>query len=346
MRLSLSARLCLLVIALTISVSLVPFQGWRMVEVSWVDFFLAPPPRVLPPVDVLINILAYVPVGALLLLSVRRHLAPVAALSASVLGAGALSLGLECVQHFLPSRVPSNIDVLANLVGAMLGVAAAWRWGSLLAPGGRLAGAWMRWRDEDLAHDAGLALLALWWLAQWSPHTPLFGIGGLRQMLEIDAPGNFSVDRFVVFESLAVGVGVLAGGLVAAALFRRGRRRIALAALLVGMAVKTLGFTLLARNDDLFAWLSPGALRGLIVGGVVLLIAAHLRPGLRRALAALALLLAVALNNLIPDNPYLVPGVPAFPAAQWLNVDGLSRLAAVFWPFFALSWLMSARRPR
>lgn len=342
----LSARLAWVGVALTVCVSLYPFQGWRALSVHFSEFLTAPLPRVITPVDVASNLLAYMPLGALFMIALRQRLNTWQAILLSVLLAVSLSLALEIAQHFLPSRVPSNVDLAANSMGAMMGIAVSARWGHLATSGGRLDHAWQRWRDEGVGrgHETGIALLGLWWLAQWSPHTPLFGIGGMRQMLDIDAPGNFSVDRFVVFEALAVGAGVLAAGLMATSLLRRRRRLFALAVLVAGMVFKTTGVSLLSSHSEALAWLTPGALRGLLAGGVLLLLSAGLPASPRRALMACALLLATGLNNLIPDNPYLAPDVPDFPAAQWLNFDGLSRLAAVLWPFLALSWLMSARR--
>ena len=133
---------------------------------------------------------------------------------------------------------------------------------------------------------------------------------------------------------------------MAASLLRRYRRTLAVAVLVIGMLIKTVGVMLLDGPSDLLAWASPGALRGMAVGITLLLVCAGFHGGLRNAIAASAILLATGVNNLIPDNPYLLPELPAFPAAQWLNFDGLSRLSAVIWPFVALSWLMAARKER
>lgn len=343
----LSTRLAWVGLVLTSYVSLYPFSGWRVSGAAPFDYLFAPLPRVITGFDVASNMLAYVPLGALLLLAWRQRVnaAPLAVML-SMAVALALSLSLEALQNYLPMRVPSNLDLLANGLGALVGIALALRWGYLANAGGRLDRAWQRLRADGQAHDLGIAMLALWWLAQWSPHTPLFGIGGLRQMVGGEAPGAFSVDRFVVFEALAVGAGMLAAGLVAAALLRRHRRQFALTVLAVGVLIKIVGAWALASRGDAFAWLTPGAVRGMIGGSVLLVLCATLHPRLRRAVAACALLLATALNNLIPDNPYLLAGVPAFPAAQWLNFDGLSRIAALLWPFLTLSWLMTVRTER
>lgn len=342
----LSTRLALVGVVLTVYVSLYPFSGWRVVGAAPLEFLAAPLPRVITGFDLLSNALAYLPLGVLLYLALRQHFPPLAAMAASWLLALLLSIGLEVLQNYLPSRVPSNLDVACNALGAILGIAIGMRWRYLAAPGGHVDRTWQRLREEGQGHEPGIALLGVWWLAQWSPHIPLFGVGGLRQMLGVEAPGDFSVERFVSFEAVAVGAGMLAAGLVAASLLKRRRRQFALVVLGAGIFIKGIGAWALASRGDALAWLTPGALRGMAGGLILLLVAASLRPGLRRTLAACAVLLATAISNLIPDNPYLLTAVPAFPAAQWLNFDGLSRIAAVLWPFFTLSWLMTTRDER
>lgn len=87
----------------------------------WVTPWIPPQQRLLT-VDVVLNILAYMPLGSLALVSLprraRHHLGfGLLAVAACSL----LSAGLEAVQTFLPSRVPSKLDWLCNTVGAVLG---------------------------------------------------------------------------------------------------------------------------------------------------------------------------------------------------------------------------------
>lgn len=344
----LSARLALGAIFLTIYISLYPFTGWRDAGTPWWGFLASPLPRVVTPVDLLGNVLAYVPIGILGVMALREKLGLRFVVWIVLIGGVGLSLALEAVQNFLPSRVPSNLDWASNSFGAAVGVFLGARWGHGFVTGGRFERSWQRLRSEGRAQEVGIAVLVLWWLAQWSPDGVLFRIGALRQMAGIAGPADFSAERFLVFETVTVVSGALAAGLLAALMLRRHRRSAAFWVLAAGLAIKSAGQALLGSGSNFnlgaaLSWLTPGAARGLALSLLLLLILATLRPGLQRALAAFCLLLATALSNLIPDNPYRLPALPGFPAAQWLNLDGLSRLAGVLWPFVALSWLMNLR---
>lgn len=344
----LSARLALGVICLTIYISLYPFSDWRDAGTPWWGFLTAPLPRVVTAVDLLGNMLAYIPFGLLGVMALREGLGVWAAALAVLIAGGGLSLTLESVQNFLPSRVPSNLDWASNTFGTAVGVFLGARWGHGFAVGGRFERGWQRLRSEGRAQEIGIAVLVLWWLAQWSPDGVLFRIGALRQMAGIPGPAEFSAERFLIFETVTVVSGALAAGLLAALMLRRHRRSAAFWVLAAGLAVKSAGQALLGSGSNFnlsgaLSWLTPGAARGLVLSLVLLLVFATLRPGLQRVVAAFCLLLATALSNLIPDNPYRLPALPGFPAAQWLNLDGLSRLAGVLWPFVALNWLMNLR---
>jgi hypothetical protein len=115
-------------------------------------------------------------------LAARPRLRPLAAVALSVVSAAALSLLLEASQSFLPARIPSNLDVIANVAGAACGgLAGAW-----LAPGLLGGGPLQRLRTEAVASgtaaDLGLTLLGLWLFAQLNPATLLFGTGDLRDL--------------------------------------------------------------------------------------------------------------------------------------------------------------------
>ena len=71
------------------------------------------------PSDVLANVLGYVAVGIVL-----ADLGPFRA----VIAAAILSIFAETAQLGMVHRDPSIVDVLANVAGAGVGVAIAWRW--------------------------------------------------------------------------------------------------------------------------------------------------------------------------------------------------------------------------
>jgi len=68
----------------------------------------------LGPLDFALNIVLFLPCGGLLRLLGRR------VSTATALGA-LLSLGIEAAQMYIPHRYPSQLDVLANALGALLG---------------------------------------------------------------------------------------------------------------------------------------------------------------------------------------------------------------------------------
>lgn len=337
----LAARLALAVAAVTVVVSLFPFAAWRPPAAPWWSFVFAPLPRVLTPIDLVGNVLAYVPLGALALFALRPALGIGGAVPAALAGGVLLSLALEVAQNFLPGRVPSNVDVLCNALGTALGIFIGIRWRHRVERGGTLHYAWQQLRAEGQAQESGLAVLAVWWLAQWSPGALPLQVGAWREAFDWPALAPFSVDAFIDFEAAIVVAGALAGGLCAALMLRRHRRRTALLTVLAALVVKGAGMALMGAGA--FVWLTPGTLRGLAVGAVLLLALATLRPGLQRMAAVMSVLIVLLLTNFAPDNPYHLPSLPGWPASQWLNLDGLSRLAGLIWPFIALAWLARLR---
>ena len=108
--------------------------------------------------------------------------------------------------------------------------------------------------------------------------------------------------------------------------------------------VRTLGAAILVAPQEAFAWLTPGAQVGLLIGGALLLVLLLLPAPYRIALAGVALLAGTALVNLTPPNPYSEAALTTWRQGHFLNFNGLTRWVASLWPFVALPYLTALGR--
>lgn len=331
---------------LIVYASLHPFSGWRPAGGALADFLFAALPRYLTAFDLVINVLAYMPLGFLLVPSFQTRMKRGWAVVAACVVGATLSCGMELLQNFLPSRVPSNLDLMTNALGTALGALAGARWGAIFADRGWLA----LWRRRRIVRsrlgDTGLVLLAVWLFTQTLPRALFLGNGDLRGLLDLPAPVSFSPGSFLALEFLVTLFGVLAAGLLA---WRTMREPSAwLVALLLAAAVVVRAFSSALQIDvESFAhWVTPGNAAGFAVGALALTLAVRLPAWVQHTLAGLALLAATALVNLGPENPYTAQALSTLSPGHFLNFNGLTRLASVLWPFAALAYLMAlgARR--
>jgi len=324
--------------------SLHPFSGWRDTGVDPLAFLAAGWPRYFTVFDIVANGLAYVPLGFLWATVFTPRLPAAVVFVLAALTGGFLSFGVEVAQNFLPSRVPSNLDLVCNTGGGLLGALAGLRWGRHLLDGGRLHA----WRARRFLGgtdgDRGLVLLALWLLTQLNPETFLFGNGNLRSLLGLPAAFAFEAGQYFEMEMAIVAAHTLAVGLIAGRLARHRPALLACAAIGAALLVKSFALLVLMQGSHGLGWLTPGAGAGLLLGMALWIGALKLGPSQRQALAALALMFATALANLMPDNPYLKESLRVWQQGHFLNFNGLTRLVSSLWPFLALSWLMLARR--
>ncbi|MFA6314197.1 MAG: VanZ family protein [Sterolibacterium sp.] len=331
---------------LVIYASLHPFSDWRDSGAPVTDFLSAAWPRYWMGFDLFINVLAYLPLGFIWVptLLPRQGLWP-AVLLASLLGA-CLSLSLETLQNFLPSRVPSSIDLGCNSLGALLGALAGARWGALLLDGGRLHAMIRRRIGRGAMADAGLVLLALWLLTQLNPEILLFGNGDLRGLLSglgLQAPLPYIAEQFPWVEASVTASNTLALGLLSGCLLRTGKYLLPALLIVIALLVKSFSLMLLMSTAGL-SWATSGSLTGLAGGALLWLAATSLPRRIRQALAALSLMLATALVNLAPENPYYTAILQVWQQGHFLNFNGLTRLTSALWPFLALPWLMLLRQ--
>jgi VanZ family protein len=175
--------LALIHAALIVFASLFPFDGWRDQGIDPWIFLSAPlPPPYWTGFDVAVNVAGYVPLGFLLALALLRWGHERWAVLLAALAGALLSLLMEYLQIYLPRRVPSNLDLLLNAIGALAGACAAAlleRWGAI--------DRWSDFRARWFVQDArgALVLLALWPMALLFPAAVPFGLGQVLERLEL-----------------------------------------------------------------------------------------------------------------------------------------------------------------
>ncbi len=163
---------------LVIHLSLYPYSDWRDLGVGALDYWTTPwipPQQSILWGDILINVVGYIPLGILLAMGLYPRWTGLGAITVATALIASLACGLEAVQTFLPSRVPSKLDWLTNTAGGFLG---AWmahnvsRW--LLE-----TGAWQRVHRQWLeARSAlGMVCLVLWLFGLLAPQAVPFVIG-------------------------------------------------------------------------------------------------------------------------------------------------------------------------
>lgn len=325
--------------------SLQPFTGWRVPAEPFGSYLHAPWPRWITVDDVVFNFAAYFPLGFLLAISLRgRWNAQLAVLSAVMICA-VLSLVLESAQLYLPARFASNVDLLVNACGGAAGALCA----LLFAPGQRLGHALVmlraRWFTAGPRGDAVLVLAGLWVLTQL--HAPLIALGNgdLRGSFELPRMMAYAPTAYLLVEAGIVALNVAGLGLMLASVARdtAGGFWRALLLLIAGAcALRGAAALVLLQPPNPWNWLTPGLGLGLATAMPFLLLLTRAPHRARAALALVALVAALVLVNMAPENPYRP--VPAYLLAgrtgHFLNLTGIARALSDLWPFLAISVLL------
>lgn len=335
--------------------SFFPAREWSDPGVSALAWLDAPFPRYWTWQEIAWNVLAYWPVGLLLAWSLRPAVRGVAAVVLTTLICAAMSATVESIQTYLPGRVASNVDFFANtagaLVGAVFGVLSARR---------MIDASWeVHWGRQVLlpGTHAALVLAGLWILAQIPAQPMLFGTGDVVGLLpdgtfrpEAWWPGVEAMDPLwrVRAEQLCTALALIGVSMLLLHCLRPFGPRMLLVPLLVvvALSVKAAAQPLAPPGGPaVFAWLTPGAWRGLLLGMLVAVaLTAAPRVWQRRA-ALIALAGQLAIVNLFPADRYFQASV-ATGYTGLLYLDALLRELAVLWPVMALGWIAMGKGSR
>ncbi|MDD3884486.1 MAG: VanZ family protein [Gallionella sp.] len=323
-------------------VSLSPFSGWQNQGLDFIEVLTSPLHLTYTTFDATLNLLSYVPLGLLIGLALRARMGVLASLGLSLIAGTLLSAGMEYLQMYLPARISSNMDLLANLLGTFLGgllAVSISAWHGLFE---RL----IRWRSRIFHHggemDFGLALLVLWMFGQINPSLPMLGNVFISEVARqpFAAPVAPPFDPWL---SATVMLNLLMVGLLLLTLLRSTRHLVTtLLAVLCGVALaKFITAAFLLKSWALLLWLNSESMVGILVG--TLLLAVMLRLPRTRMLGSGAVITLgyFVLVNFLLDTP-----LPAATASiyHWhyghlFNYNGLAQTIALLFPLLLLGHL-------
>jgi hypothetical protein len=145
----------------------------------------------------------------------------------------------------------------------------------------------------------------------------------------------------VLAEAVVVLAGVLTAGLALACAMQPGAPRVALLLGLLTIALLARGFAYATAfgPERAFLWLTPGAIGGLVLGLLALLVAAQGRPRAVYGAAWLAGLVWLLAVNLTPDNPYHVDWLARFRPGRLAHFRALVDWLSLAWPLLLLAAL-------
>jgi VanZ family protein len=342
---------CLAYVGLVIDASLYPFSGWRERGIGPFDYLWSPWPSRALEFDMAVNVLGYLPLGALAVLALYPRVRGTAAAALALVGCASLSAVLEALQTYLPTRVASKVDLTTNVAGALAGALAGGLLARPILDRGRLRELRLQWFDRDASW--GLVIVALWFGAILYPQPFAFACGAVAKTvgIAIREPAWLgfllepSARGFAIEEALVSGCFLAGAGMLFLSLSRRFAPRIPLIFGFVAASglAKTLSTGWTYSPGAPFAWVTRGAFESAIAAALILLLGMHLPARWRRASAQILLLVGLVLVNALPENPYFEEATLDWASGRLLNFYGLALGVSLAWPFLALAYLFRAR---
>lgn len=327
--------------------SLSPFSGWRGQGLNFSEVLLAPFQLTYTGFDAVINLLAYLPFGLLVGLILRAHFGALVSVILGLCSGMLLSASMEYLQLFLPSRNSSNLDLLNNSAGALIGASmgvsmASWTW---------FLSHLTRWRNELFMHghemDFGLAMLALWMFGQINPSLPMLGnvfISEVAHQPFVTMPPA----PLDMWESGAVTLNLLMLGTLMLTLLRAPRKVVT--AMLVVLAIvalaKFIAAALLLKSWALLLWINSEAVLGILLGVLLLMTAVWLPRKAAIGLGATVALAYFAIVNFVLDNstPSAAMSIYHWHYGHLLNYNGLAQTITLVFPLLLLFHLWRIRK--
>ena len=340
--------------ALVVYASLFPFVEWRDQGIASWEFLLAPTPRYWTGFDVTVNVLGYIPLGMLTALGALRSGWRLRSVVGVALGVSALSMSMEGLQSYLPSRVPSREDFLLNTLGAWSGVTLA----VVLQKLGAIDH-WNVWRARWFTshYRGGVVLLCTWPVALLFPSSVPLGLGQVIGRLQGLLKSALEDSQFEVWlpvrdadllplapstELLCVALGLLIPCLLGFCVVHAPWRRavVVVVTTVSGIVVSALSAALSWGPVHAWAWLDVPAQVGMFTGASLALLLALVSWRASAALALLSLGVYLSLLNQAPESPYFSQTLQLWEQGRFIRFNGLAQWLGWLWPYGASVYLL------
>lgn len=327
--------------ALLIGGSLYPLSQWQSTRAFDASFLWAPWPETITRTDLLTNYFVYMPLGVFAARGLfPRRFTLQHWLIVCGLGAG-FSLAMECAQLFVPQRVASNVDLVANTLGSAFGAAISPLFSARSRFFTRLA-AWRRhWFRSGWLVNASLILLGLWLLSQVNLQAPALVAGDLHSGFQPYWEAA-SIRQFKPITALIFALEIASLGLFVSVLLRPDKSILGgvVVITLAAILLKFVAAALLVKFAVLTRLLSLEAVLGLSLGTLTLFALIYFKPRATHYPIVAGVLCAFILAKLFHGVPFMTAtgGTPdlALKPQMLLNITGIAYLVAEVWPYLAL----------
>jgi VanZ family protein len=350
------ARVSLLVFTLLIVyASWYPFSEWQNIGLHPLGYLFAKFPYYWTVFDVWTNVAGYMPFGMLVVFALYPTIRSYWALLIAILAGTLLSGTMEAVQTYLPTRVPSNLDLITNVLGTTLGAAIGLKCVPYFLEGSQFLNLRKHWFLPEASR--GLVVISLWPLALIYPQNHLFGLGHFVPLLTdllsglLESPLHLatlwantmqlSPETYWLTDTFITTCGVTGATLTLFLILTNHAPKgiFALLFILCLLAVKTLASALMFEPHNALVWITPGTLGGILLSLPVIFGLSFAPRKAQRRIAVIALSAGLLLTNIIPDNPYFVEMLQTWSRGKFLNFSGAAQFLAILLPFLALWYL-------
>jgi VanZ family protein len=334
-RLTFVVYLCLVSYA-----SLTPFNfsfGSHLVPWLWVS---APIPKYIPTFDVLSNIIGYLPFGFLMIFSLYPQSIKWRAFLVCLLMGSIFSGILESLQTYLPTRIPSNIDWVLNIIGVVIGSLFALPLSPQWLSGNKAE----RIRESIFGHHQEFFLMMVLCLfAQIFPQNAWLGMGDLGLSFTRISPYWTLPLSNVSQEILITSIATLGLG----SFFLFGMKKEAAPLKIISLFILVmlvLKFLVSQFQFGSASWWSASIIIGMIIGYILTFLAQLFSRNILWGISLFNLCSLIILVNVLPHNPYFFDVLEQLPQGKMMHFNGLFEWISIVWPFLAIAILFKNRK--